>query len=298
MIQKVHIIDGNNFFTKHYFTGMDNMSECVSRLSQFCNRYKGRIMWAFDTTKSQRRLSLYPEYKAGRKTSLTPEQYEQFKNLMGEFRCLIKAMGYTEFDGKGYEADDYISVVSKMLKSYKVYIHSTDHDFLQLVSDNVSIVWNKNDGEHIIIPDNFVEEVGVGMEYFMDYKCMIGDKSDNIPGIDGVGEVTAKKYIDLYGHYKDIVEALKPKLAETKKAKQPTKTELKILNGVETMRIARELVDLSINYKDLVLRDLVKKCVKESVCDKEKILEILTNGDAETSFDIIKALCKNQKTRQ
>lgn len=295
MVAKVHIIDGNNFFTKHYFTGMDNMTECADRLIGFSNRYKGKIMWAFDTTKSARRLALYPEYKAGRKSSLTEEEYEEFKNLMGNFRELVGAMGYTVFAGKGYEADDYIAVVSKMLKAYKVFIHSTDHDFLQLVSDNVSIVWNKSDGEHIITPYNFVEEVGVGMEYFIDYKCMIGDKSDNIPGIEGVGDVTAKKYIDLYGHYNDIVEGLKPKLAETKKCKQPSKTELKILNGVETMRIARELVDLSIDYKDLVLRDLVKQTVKNTKQDEKKVLEILSNCNAETSFDMLSTLCKSKQ---
>ena len=191
----VHIIDGNNWFTKHYFTGMDNMTECVLRWRQFVSRHKGRIIFAFDTTKSERRLAIYPEYKAGRKTSLTPEQYEAFTKLMGDFRKLVKAMGYTVMCGRGYEADDYVSVISRMLKAYNVRIYSTDHDFLQLVNDNVSVVWSKPEGEIVINPETFIENVGVGQEYFMDYKCMIGDKSDNIPGIEGIGEVTAKKFI-------------------------------------------------------------------------------------------------------
>lgn len=297
MVAKIHLIDGNNFFSRHYFTGMDNMTECVTRLIQFCNKNKGRIMWAFDTTKSQRRLAIYPEYKAGRKTSLTPEQYEEFKKLLENFRKLITAMGYTVFEGKGYEADDYIAVVSKMLKQYKVYIHSTDKDFLQLVNPYISVICHKPDGDHIINQNNFAEEVGVGMEYFLDYKCMIGDKSDNIPGIDGIGHTTAKKYIDLYGHYEDIILALKEKENEKAKSKQPSKTERKILDSSDVMKTARELVDLSIDYKDLVLRDIVKATVKNAKQDEKQALEILSSCDAETSFDMIHALCK-QKQKQ
>lgn len=295
MVTKIHLIDGNNFFTRHYFTGMDNMSECVNRLIQFCSKNKGRMMWAFDTTKSQRRLAIYPEYKAGRKTSLTPEQYEEFKKLLENFRLLITSMGYTVFEGKGYEADDYIAVVSKMLKQYKVYIHSTDKDFLQLVNGYISVICNKTDGEHIINQDNFTDEVGVGIEYFLDYKCMIGDKSDNIPGIDGVGHVTAKKYIDLYGHYEDIISALREKEKESVKSKRPTKTELKILDGISVMKTARELVDLSVDYKDLVLRDIIKTTVKNTKQDEKHALEILSNCDAETSFDMIQELCKQRQ---
>ena len=295
MANVVHIIDGNNWFTKHYFTGMDNMTDVVIRWQQFSSRHKGRIIFAFDTTKSARRLAIYPEYKAGRKTSLTPEQYEAFKNLMGAFRKLVKSMGYTVLCGHGYEADDYIAVISRMLKAYNVRIYSTDHDYLQLVNEHISVIWNKPDGEVVITPDSFEENVGVGQEYFMDYKCMIGDKSDNIPGIDGIGEVTAKKYIDEYGHYNDILEALRPKLDAPKKKDQPNKTELKLINGENGFNIAKELIDMSINYKDLVLRDHIRNAVKETSYDRESCLEILSDNDAETSFDIVSEICQKSK---
>lgn len=295
MANLVHIIDGNNWFTKHYFTGMDNMTECVLRWRRFCSTHRGRKIFAFDTTKSARRLQIYPEYKAGRKTSLTPEQYEAFTKLMGDFRKLVKAMGYTVMCGHGYEADDYVAVISRMLKAYDVRIYSTDHDFLQLVNDHITIVWSKPEGEIKITPETFEENVGIGQEYFMDYKCMIGDKSDNIPGIEGIGEVTAKKYIDEYGHYETILEELRPKLMAKLKKDQPNKTELKLLGGEEGFKIAKELIDMSINYPDLVLRDLVRKAVKENVYDEKQCLEILSENEAETSFDIIEDLCSKHR---
>lgn len=295
MANVVHIIDGNNWFTKHYFTGMDNMTDVVARWIRFCNGHKGRIIFAFDTTKSARRLQIYPEYKAGRKTSLTPEQYEAFTKLMGDFRKLVKSMGYTVLCGHGYEADDYVAVTSRMLKAYDVRIYSTDHDFLQLVNSYISVIWSKPEGEIKITPDSFEENVGVGQEYFMDYKCMIGDKSDNIPGIEGIGEVTAKKYIDEYGHYNEILEALRPKLDAPKKKDQPNKTELKLINGENGFNIAKELIDMSINYKDLVLRDLIKKAVKETAYHGEACLEILSENDAESSFSLVKELCKTRR---
>ena len=295
MANKVHIIDGNNWFTRHYFTGMDNMTECVTRLSSFCGLHKGRLIFVFDTTKSERRLAIYPEYKAGRKSSMTEEEYARFKALMEQFRFLVKAMGFTVYCGHGYEADDYVSVLAKCLKAYDVYVYSTDKDFLQLVKPNVTIVMTKTDGEHKVTPENFIDEVGVGQEYFIDFKSMIGDKSDNISGIDGIGEVTAIKYIDLYGSYEEILKNLKQKLLAEKKKDKPNKTEMKFIDGEASFNLAKELVDLSVNYKDLRLRELIKAGVKGLKCDIEKCLEILSDNHAESSFDVVEAVCRSRK---
>lgn len=297
MANKVHILDGNNWFTRHYFTGMDNMTECVGRLTNFCGLHKGRLIFVFDTTKSERRLALYPQYKAGRKSSMTEDEYLRFKALMEQFRLLVKAMGFTVYCGHGYEADDYVSVLSRCLKAYSVYIHSTDKDFLQLVKPNVTVVMSKSDGEHRVTPENFIEEVGVGQEYFIDFKSMIGDKSDNIPGIEGVGEMTAIKYIDQYGSYDQIVEAIKQKQLEKLKKNQPNKTDMNFVDGQESFKLAKELVDLSVNYKDLKLRDLIKAGVKGLKCDLEKCLEILSENNAESSYDLIEALCESRKLK-
>ena len=124
---------------------------------------------------------------------------------------------------------------------------------------------------------------------------MIGDKSDNIPGIEGIGEVTAKKYIDEYGHYETILEELRPKLMAKLKKDQPNKTELKLLGGEENFNIAKELIDMSINYKDLKLRDLIKSGVKGLHCDMSACLEILSDGYAEGSYDVVEGICRSKK---
>ena len=102
------------------------------RSYRYVEKTKGRFIVAFDTTKSERRLKLYPEYKAGRKTSLTPEEYEEFKKNLNAFIKILKNMNITVLEGNGYEADDYIAITTQMLKRFHVYIHSTDQDFFTI----------------------------------------------------------------------------------------------------------------------------------------------------------------------
>ena len=296
-MDKVNILDGNNFFSRVFFDGGRELSCVVTAFIKLRQRYKGRFLVTFDTSKSERRLAMYPEYKAGRKSSLSPEEYEVFKSTMGAFMRVVKNMKVSVLEGDGYEADDYIAMVTAMLKRFHVHIHSTDKDFWQLVSNRVTIIrpTNKFNKVDPLTPENFVEVVGVPQEFFLDYKCMIGDKSDNIPGIDGVGPGRAAKYINEFGCYADILEALKPKLAETKKSKQPNGTEMKILNGPAAMKLAKDLMDLSVVYRDARLKNLVSEKVKNTVYSAENILEILTDFDSEECFDVVRAQCKNLK---
>ena len=292
-MDKVHILDGNNFFSRVFFAGGRSLSAVISQFIKMRQRYKGRFIVTFDTTKSERRLKRYPEYKAGRKSSLTPEEYEVFKATLNAFMRVLQNMKVTIMEGDGYEADDYIAMLCKMLKRFHVFIHSTDQDFLQLVSDRVTCV--KPDGEgnvENITPENFTEYVGIDKKFFVDYKAMIGDKSDNIPGIDGIGPGKAAKYINDYGCYDDIVAALKPKLCETVKSRQPNETEKKILNGGNAFNLAKTLVDLSLVYDDDKLKNLVRDKVTKTKLDLRNVLEILTEFDSEETFDAVRALCK------
>ncbi len=292
-MDKVHILDGNNFFSRVYFAGGRELQSVLGAFIKVRQKYRGRFIVTFDTTKSARRLARYPEYKAGRKSSLTPEEYLVFKDRLTAFCAVLKNMKVSVLEGNGYEADDYIAMLCKMLRAYHVHIHSTDQDFLQLVSPRITVMKPDGEGGALpITPDNFVEITGVQQDFFLDYKCMIGDKSDNIPGIDGIGPKTAAKFINDYGCYEDILEALKPKLCETKKSKMPNATELKILNGSSTINLARTLMDLSLVYDDENLKNLVREKVKLTKLDLTAILETLTDHDAEDCFDIVRAACK------
>lgn len=295
-MESVHILDGNNFFSRVFFAGGRNMTAIINAFIQIRRKNKGRFIVAFDTTKSERRLKLYPEYKAGRKTSLTPEEYEEFKKNLNAFIKILKNMNITVLEGNGYEADDYIAITTQMLKRFHVYIHSTDQDFLQLVNQRVSVVKPESNGEYTTIThDNFFEIVGVPPQFFVDFKAMVGDTSDNIPGIHGIGKGTATKYINEYGNYYDIVDALKPKLNEKAKSKQPSKTEMKILEGVKDFELAMQLVDLSLVYKDITLKNLVREKVENTKQDMNAVLEALTEIDSEDCFDVVQAVCRTFK---
>lgn len=295
-MDSVHILDGNNFFSRVFFAGGRNMTAIINAFIQIRRKNKGRFIVAFDTTKSERRLKLYPEYKAGRKTSLTPEEYEEFKKNLNAFIKILKNMNITVLEGNGYEADDYIAITTQMLKRFHVYIHSTDQDFLQLVNQRVSVVKPESNGEYTTIThDNFFEIVGVPPQFFVDFKAMIGDTSDNIPGIHGIGKGTATKYINEYGNYYDIVDALKPKLNEKAKSKQPSKTEMKILEGVKDFELAMQLVDLSLVYKDITLKNLVREKVENTKQDMNAVLEALSEIDSEDCFDVVQAVCRTFK---
>lgn len=292
-MDKAHILDGNNFFSRVFFAGGRSVSSVIGAFIKTRQKYKGKFLVTFDTTKSERRLKLYPKYKDGRKSSLTPEEYEVFKKNLNALIAIVKNMKVAVLEGHGYEADDYVAILCKMLKRYHVHIHSTDQDFLQLVSDRITVM--KPDGEGgalAITPENFFEVAGVPQKFFVDYKAMVGDKSDNIPGIDGIGPGKASKYINEYGCYEDIIEALKPKLCETKKSKMPNETEKKILNGMNSVSLARTLVDLSLVYDDENLKNLVREKVKNTKLDLEAILETLTEVDSEECFDVVRAACK------
>lgn len=295
-MESVHILDGNNFFSRVFFAGGRNMTAIINAFIQIRRKNKGRFIVAFDTTKSERRLKLYPEYKAGRKTSLTPEEYEEFKKNLNAFIKILKNMNITVLEGNGYEADDYIAITAQMLKRFHVYIHSTDQDFLQLVNRRVSVVKPESNGEYTTIThDNFFEIVGVPPQFFVDFKAMVGDTSDNIPGIHGIGKGTATKYINEYGNYYDIVDALKPKLNEKAKSKQPSKTEMKIIEGVKDFELAMQLVDLSLVYKDITLKNLVREKVENTKQDMNAVLEALSEIDSEDCFDVVQAVCRTFK---
>lgn len=296
-MDKIHIIDGNNFFSRVFFAGGRDMSSVLRMLMSFRQKNKGKYIFTFDTTKSERRLEIYPEYKAGRKSSLTEEEYEHFKRILNCFVQVVKNMKMIVLEGHGYEADDYIAIAARMLKRYKVFIHSTDQDFLQLINERINVVRPMGSGEYLVIDkDNFQEIVGVDQRFFLDFKAMIGDKSDNIPGIDGIGDKTAAKYINEYGYFDDIVEVVKGKLGAAKKKDLPSKTEMKFLGGVESVKLAKKLIDLSLVFSDKTLKNLVSEKVKSAKLDYENILTALTEADSEECFETVKMLCKSMRT--
>ena len=150
------------------------------------------IVAAFDRKAPTFRHIEYGDYKAGRK-KMPPELGEQFPIIKEVLNLL--AVNIYEIDG--FEADDIIGTLAQFAEknNIEVFIVTGDKDALQLASKNIKVVITKKGVTETAIYDydKFMEEYGVTPTQFIDVKGLMGDKSDNIPGVPGIGEKTAFK---------------------------------------------------------------------------------------------------------
>lgn len=160
---------------------------------------------AFDLPEPTFRHKQYPEYKAGRKKM--PD--ELFAQLPYSKR-LSEALGLTVLELPGYEADDLLGTVSKMAEEEGIqsYIMTGDRDSLQLIGDNTLVLLASNADTLRFDRAAFREKYGVEPESFVDVKALMGDSSDNIPGVPGIGEKTALKLISEYKSLDAVYENL------------------------------------------------------------------------------------------
>jgi len=171
----------------------------------------------FDKDGSAERTALYPEYKANR-----DETPDAIRIAVPYIQKILKAMHIPVIEVSGLEADDIIGTLSKQAEKegYKVYMVTPDKDFGQLVSENIFMYRPSRMGNGIEIwgiPE-IQERFGVDRpEQVIDYLGMMGDASDNIPGLPGVGDKTAKKFIQQFGSLEELLantDQLKGKMKE------------------------------------------------------------------------------------
>ena len=171
----------------------------------------------FDTGKTFRD-ELYPEYKATR-----AKMPEDLRPQMARIRQLVDAFNIPRLEVEGYEADDILGSVARRIatQGFGIKIITGDRDLLQLVTERILVnLPGKNLAEaKDYFPKDVEEFLGVRPDQVVDYKALVGDKSDNIPGVMGVGEKTAigllKTYDNLdniYTHLADISESMRKKL--------------------------------------------------------------------------------------
>lgn len=172
---------------------------------------------AFDVHAPTFRHEMYPEYKAGRRPT-PPDLLSQFPLA----RQGLLALGAHCVERPGYEADDILGTYAAMSKEAGVeaYLFTGDKDSLQLISDGVTILLATT-GESVVYDRQFFhEKYGIYPEQFVDMKALMGDSSDNIPGVAGIGEKTAAKLISDYGSLDSLYEDIENKpLSPTLKAK-------------------------------------------------------------------------------
>ena len=162
----------------------------------------------FDKGGSTERTEIFADYKANRQETPDPIRF-----AVPHIEALLRAMDIPIVVQEGYEADDLIGTLSKQAEhqGFKVYMVTPDKDFGQLVSENIFMYRPSRMGNDIEIwgiPE-VQERFGVERpEQVIDYLGMMGDASDNIPGLPGVGDKTAKKFLQAYGSLEGLLENL------------------------------------------------------------------------------------------
>lgn len=156
------------------------------------------LMVVFDTGRTFRD-DLYSEYKATRE-----KMPDDLATQMGRVRDLVDIFNIPRLEVEGYEADDVLGSVAKQVvkdEGLGVKIITGDRDLLQLVDDRilVSLSGRSLSDSKDYFPEDVLEDVGVRPDQLVDFKALVGDKSDNIPGIKGVGEKTAASLLKEYG---------------------------------------------------------------------------------------------------
>lgn len=270
------IIDGNSIVNRAFYALPDLTNKkglhtnaifgFTNMLFKLIDTYKPtHISVAFDKKAPTFRHLEYKEYKAGRK-----KMPDELKQQLEPLKNLLDAFNINRLEIEGYEADDIIGTVSLKAEQdgYKVYIVTGDKDAIQLASKTTTtLITKKGVGEVEEYDFNEVEEkYGMTPTQFIDLKGLMGDKSDNIPGVPGIGEVTGIKLIKEFGSIENIIENIDSVKGSPRKKIEENK-ELAIMSK----RLATIIRDVPIDF------DLDK--LEFGNYDKSKLIEVFNELD-------------------
>ncbi|MDR0805104.1 MAG: DNA polymerase I [Oscillospiraceae bacterium] len=246
------LIDGNSVANRAYYglTPLSNSSGAFTHsVTGFLNIFlklakdikPDGIAAAFDIKTPQFRKDIYDGYKAGRK-KMPDELAEQ----MPRIKSILSLLGVSVLSDEGFEADDIIGSVSAKCRDTgdKCVIYTGDRDYLQLVREDVTVIIAGNKGDKKYTPETLIAEYGLTPQQMLELKSVMGDTSDNIPGIVGIGEKTAIPLIRKYGTLENIYAHIDDLTIpdEIKGDKKIGKAALeKIRNGRQSAEMSREL---------------------------------------------------------
>ena len=210
-VKKVLLIDGNNILFRSYYATAYNGNTMknskgfptnaiyglINMLNKIINEENPEyVMIAFDKGKTFRHEK-YADYKGGR-----GETPDELKVQFPVAKEIVEAMGFKYFEIDNYEADDIIGTFAKaatLNPEYNATIISSDKDLLQLINDEVEVKLLKTNDSIRMTRSEFINTYGIEPPRMIDLKALMGDASDNIPGVSGVGEKTALKLLQEYG---------------------------------------------------------------------------------------------------
>ena len=214
---KLLVLDGNSIINRAFY-GIKLLTTKDGRYTnaiygfmnifyKLCDElHPDSVAFAFDLKAPTFRHKMYDEYKAGRKP-MPPELAEQMPVL----KDLLRALGYKIVTKEGYEADDILGTLAFSCKDGdECYIATGDRDSLQLVGDNVKVLLASTKmgrpETNIYDVKRIKDDYGVTPHQLIDIKALMGDSSDNIPGVSGVGQKTAQSLISELGSIQNIYD--------------------------------------------------------------------------------------------
>ncbi len=277
-MNKFILIDGNSLLFRAFYanyskdsyvmqTSKGEYTNAIFSFSKMLNKiiqkYQPKYLAvSFDKGKKTFRNELYNEYKDGRKE--TP------KELINQFqlvRELLKSYNIKYLELDGYEADDIIGSLANKFNKENIYILTSDKDMLQLINNSTKvIIINKGISETVIVDNVNIEELyGFKADQVVDYKSLCGDKSDNIKGVTGIGDIKAKKLLQEYGSLISIYNNINDIKGKTKEY---------LINDKEnaflsyTLATIKKDIDIDCDLQDFILNINVDK-LKEFYKDFE-----------------------------
>ena len=280
----LHIIDGHSQVFKAYHairqlttsTGVPTNAtygflQILQKLLR--TRNPGHLLVAFDSGGPTFRHEIYPEYKANR-----AEAPEDLSLQMGQILRILDGMRVPIIQLQGFEADDIIATVTRraLEDGFDVVIVTADKDLFQLVGDHVRVLRLDPDKEIEFDREAVREKMGVYPERVLDLLAMVGDTSDNIPGIHKVGPKTALALIEQYGSLDGVLAN-----ADKLKGKQREHVE----TGRESAILSRQLATLDENVPlSFEVEDFRRRAP-----DMERLAEIYQELEFRRLLDDVKA---------
>ena len=284
-MKKINIIDSFGLFFRLYYAMMGLRSAAgkpsgmVSGLATFIEKMNRDFpcdyaIFAFEGGGATFRHEIYPAYKATRK-----EAPAELKEQIPVCKEMIERMGFASFAKAGYEADDVIaSLVKKYSGEYEIDILSGDKDLFALISDSVKIVDSKN--KIWYDKEGCFQKYGVYPHQIRDYLAILGDTSDNVPGIKGLGERGARAILEQFGNLENAI-ANAEQIANTRAKNQ-------LIAGAKDSELSKKLITL---YADIEGLPEIKNCL----LPKEPFIKV---RDILKEYSLNRILAKLPKTEQ
>lgn len=201
---------------------------------------------AFDVGRRTFRTDMFEAYKAHR-----PETPDELKQQIPKIKEFVRLMNMPLYEMEGFEADDVLATLAKKAEAQGVntVIVSSDKDLLQLVSEKVVTLSERMGHKAIYTPEKVIEKYGVRPEQMRDFLGLVGDTSDNIPGIEGIGPKTASELLQQFGTLEEVLNH--PDAVKNKKQRANLENGRDIALQSKTLATVRTDVPVEFNLDDL-----------------------------------------------